>query len=396
MTGKVYLAGTFIRNSRKDGIAMRLSNFILKNLEPILQATEEFARFLDPPIPPLESTGVRNHAEHVLRHVAFDMRTSQPTEQHIDNPQKLEFTAEDDSVAQSFALTRLVEGFTLDQMVSEYLALRSSVLALWLAQTGAGEDDQVVDIIRFNEGIDRALVASIATYELAVEATRKTVLGVLGHDLRTPLGAVTLGTDLLRQTEELSSRGKKIISQISVSAQHANQMVNDLLDLARCNLGKGIPVRPENTDLTSVCKSVVDELILAHPKAHIVFANTGTVMGHYDPSRMAQVFSNLIGNAVRHGDSQHSVNVTLNAVGTDTRFSVQNHGKPIPKSALPTLFNPEGRYSRHSDGERGASSGLGLGLFIAAQIVGGHGGEIEVESTLEKGTIFRVILPFHH
>lgn len=375
---------------------MRLSNFILKNLEAILQASEVFARSVDPPISPLDSTGVNNHAECVLRHVALSMRTSQPTEQQIDKPQRFGSTDKEDSAAQNFALTRLMEGCTLDQMVSEYLALRSSVIGLWLAQAGAEADEQVVDIIRFSEGIDQALVASIATYELAVETTRKTVLGVLGHDLRTPLGAVTLGTDLLKQTEELSSRGKKIISQISVSAQHANQMVNDLLDLARCNLGKGIPVQPEHTNLTTVCKSVVDELTLAHPKAHIVFNNTGTVKGHYDPSRMAQVFSNLIGNAVRHGDSQHSVNVTLNAVGTDARFSVQNHGEPIPNSALPTLFNPEGRYSRHSDGECGASSGLGLGLFIAAQIVGGHGGKIEVESTLEKGTVFRVILPFRH
>ncbi|WLG86617.1 HAMP domain-containing sensor histidine kinase [Pseudomonas cucumis] len=375
---------------------MRLSDFILENLELILQAWEKFARSVAPPLPPLDSVGLRNHAECILRHVALDMRTSQNSQQQIDPSQRLGSTAKEDSAAQSFALTRLMEGLTLDQMVSEYLALKSSVLGLWLAQAGAEEDDQVVDIIRFNEGIDQALVASIATYELAAETARKTVLGVLGHDLRTPLGAVTLGTDLLKQTEELSSRGKKIISQISVSAQHANQMVNDLLDLARCNLGKGIPVRPVNTDLTSVCKSVVDELTLAHPKAHIVFNNTGSVIGHYDPSRMAQVFSNLIGNAVRHGSSRHSVNVTLNSVGTSARFCVQNHGELIPHSALPTLFNLEGRYSRHTDGAHEASSGLGLGLFIAAQIVGGHGGEIEVESTLEKGTIFRVILPFRH
>lgn len=375
---------------------MRLSSFILKNLEPILQAWEEFARSVDTPMPPLDSVGLRNHAECILRHIALDMRTLKNSQQQIEKSQRLGPTAADDSAAQSHALTRLMAGFTLDQMVSEYLALRSSVLGLWLAQECAGEDDQVMDMIRFNEGIDQALVASIATYGLAVETTRKTVLGVLGHDLRTPLGAVTLGTDLLRQTEELSSRGKKIISQISVSAQHANQMVNDLLDLARCNLGKGIPVRPVNTDLTFVCKLVVDELTLAHPKAHIVFNNTGTVTGHYDPSRMAQVFSNLIGNAVRHGNSKQSVNVTLNSVGTSARFCVQNHGEPIPRSALPTLFNPEGRYSRHTDGEHEASSGLGLGLFIAAQIVGSHGGEIEVESTLEKGTIFRVILPFRH
>ncbi|MGF6457884.1 ATP-binding protein [Pseudomonas frederiksbergensis] len=372
---------------------MRLSDFILKNLEPILEAWEEFARSVDTPMPAMDSRGLRDHAEYILRSVALDMRTSQTEQQQIDKSHGLGLIAEDESAAQSHAVTRLMAGFTLDQMVSEYRALRSSVLRLWLAQGYAGEDHQIVDMIRFNEAIDQALVESIAAYGQAVETTRKTVLGVLGHDLRTPLGAVMLGADLLRQTEELGSRGKKIIAQIATSVQNANQMVNDLLDLARCNLGTGIPVRPESTDLSSVCRAVVDELIIAHPKAHIVFNATGSVTGQYDPSRMAQVFSNLIGNAVRHGDSQRPINATLNGDGTIACFCVQNYGEPIPPSVLPSLFNPEGRYSRYSQGEQGAPSGLGLGLFIAAQIVESHGGEIEVESTLEQGTIFRVVLP---
>ncbi|MGF6220973.1 ATP-binding protein [Pseudomonas sp. YL-218 TE3947] len=374
---------------------MRLSDFILNNLEPILQAWEEFARSLDTPMPPLDPTGLRNHAEYILRTVALDMRTAQTPQEQVDKSHGLGPVTEDESAAQSHAITRLVAGFTMDQMVSEYRALRSSVLRLWLAHGYAGEDHQILDMIRFNEAIDQALVESIAAYGQAVETTRKQVLGVLGHDLRTPLSAVTLGADLLRQTEELGTHGKKIISQIATSVQSANQMVNDLLDLARCNLGTGIPVRPESTDLSSVCRAVVDELIIAHPKAHIIFNATGSVTGQYDPSRMAQVFSNLIGNAARHGSPQHPINVSLNGDDTFACFCVQNYGKPIPPSELPSLFNPEGRYSKYSEGEPGASSGLGLGLFIAAQIVEGHGGTIEVESTQEQGTIFRVILPVH-
>lgn len=372
---------------------MRLSDFILKNLETILQAWEEFARSVDTPLPAMDSRGLRNHAEYILRTVALDMRTSQTRQQQVEKSHGLGPVADNESAAQSHAITRLMAGFTLDQMVSEYRALRSSVLRLWLADGYTGEVHQISDMIRFNEAIDQALIESIAAYGQAVETTRKTVLGVLGHDLRTPLGAVTLGADLLRQTEELGTRGKKIIAQISTSVQSANQMVNDLLDLARCNLGTGIPVRPKNTDLTAVCKSVVDELTTAHPLAQIMFVDTGAVTGQYDPSRMAQVFSNLIGNAVRHGNSQRPVNVTLNKDDTTACFCVQNDGEPIPPSALPSLFNPERRFSKYSEGEKGASAGLGLGLFIAAQIVEGHGGTIEVESTLEQGTVFRVKLP---
>ncbi|VVO22591.1 sensor histidine kinase [Pseudomonas fluorescens] len=372
---------------------MRLSEFILKNLEPILQAWEEFARSVDTPMPAMGPLALRDHAEYILRTVALDMSTSQTPQEQIDKSHGHGPVTKDESAAQSHAITRLMAGFTLDQMVSEYRALRSSVLRLWLTQGYTGEDHQILDMIRFNEAIDQALVESIAAYGRAVETTRKTVLGVLGHDLRTPLGAVTLGADLLRQTEELGARGKRIIAQITTSVQNANQMVNDLLDLARCNLGNGIPVRPEKTDLTSVCKEVVDELTAAHPKAQIIFTDSATVTGQYDRSRMAQVFSNLIGNAVRHGNARRPINVTLEGDGPTTCFCVQNYGEPIPASALPSLFNPEGRYSKYSEGEKGASSGLGLGLFIASQIVEGHGGTIEVESTLEQGTIFRVILP---
>lgn len=353
---------------------MRLSNFILDNLEPILQAWEEFARSVDTPMPAMDPQGLRNHAKYILKTVALDMRTAQTLQEQIDKSHGLGPVRNATSAAHRHAITRLMAGFTLDQMVSEYRAVRSSVLRLWLLKTYNREEDQVLDMIRFNEAIDQALVESIAAYGHAVETTRKTVLGVLGHDLRTPLGAVTLGADLLRETEALGSRGKRIIAQIATSAQNANQMVNDLLDLARCNLGTGIPVRPENTDLTSVCQSVVDELSVAHPKANILFVDSGVLTGEYDRSRMAQVFSNLIGNAVRHGKVHSPIHVSLHRDGPNACFSVQNLGEPIPANELPSLFDPERRYTKYSQRDQGSSSGLGLGLFIAAQIIEGHGG----------------------
>jgi hypothetical protein len=165
---------------------MRLSDFILKNLEPILQAWEEFARSVDIPMPAMDSQGLRNDAEYILRAVALDMHTSQTLQQQIDKSHGLGPLTEEESAAESHALTRLIAGFTLDQTVSEYRALRSSVLRLWLAQGYAEQNHQIEDMIRFNEAIDQALAESITAYGRAVETTRKTVLGVLGHDLRTP------------------------------------------------------------------------------------------------------------------------------------------------------------------------------------------------------------------
>ncbi|WP_422421427.1 ATP-binding protein [Pseudomonas sp. GZD-222] len=373
---------------------MRLSDFILDNMEAILQAWEEFARSVDTPMPDLDNTGLRNHAEQILRAVVLDMRTFQSDQQQIDKSHGYGPVSEDETPAQSHAVTRLMAGFTLDQMVSEYRALRSSVLRLWLAQENMGETRRTSDdMVRFNEAIDQALVESIGSYGHAVETNRKMVLGVLGHDLRSPLSAVTMGADLLRKSKKLFDREKAIATQVAISVRNANQMVNDLLDLARCNLGAGLPIKGEVTELHSICQGIVNELRAGHPQAQIVFTDTEKVVGLFDPARMAQVFSNLIGNALRHGDLQHPIKVTLKGDGTSVFFNVLNFGEPIPPDTIPILFSPEGRYSRYTDDNRGETVGLGLGLFIASEIVARHDGKIEVDSTLEQGTVFRVSLP---
>ncbi|QBF26857.1 HAMP domain-containing histidine kinase [Pseudomonas tructae] len=372
---------------------MQLPDFILVNMEAILQGWEDFARSVDTPMPDLDKRGLRNHAGQILRAVVLDMRTSQSEQQQIEKSHGHGPTSEESTAAQTHAITRLIAGFSLDQMVSEYRALRSSVLRLWLAQEYLGDGHQITEMVRFNESIDQALAESIASYGKAVEANRKMVLGVLGHDLRTPLSAVTMGADLLRKSNKLPDREKRLATQIAISARNANQMVNDLLDLARCNLGVGIPINREVTDLLYICQGIVNELRTGHPDAQIVFKNNEKVVGQFDPVRMAQVFSNLISNAVRHGDLKQPIEVTLKADEASVLFDVLNFGEPIPPDAIPILFSPEGRYSRYSNDNRGETVGLGLGLFIAAEIVAGHDGKIEVGSTLEQGTIFRVSLP---
>ncbi len=373
---------------------MRLSDFILDNMEVILQAWDEFARSVDTPLPDLDKLGLRNQAEYILRAVVLDMRTLQTDQQQIDKSHGYGPVSKDKTAAQSHAVTRLMAGFTLDQMVSEYRALRSSVLRLWLTQENMGEAHQNADdMVRFNEAVDQVLVESIGSYGQAVETNRKMVLGVLGHDLRSPLSAVTMGADLLRKSTKLVDREKTIATQIAISVRSANQMVADLLDLARCNLGAGLPIKEEVTDLHFICQGIVDELRAGHPQAQIIFNDTERVVGRFDPARMAQVFSNLISNAVRHGDLQQPIKVTLKGDGTSVFFDVLNFGEPIPPDTIPILFSPEGRYSRYSDDNRGETVGLGLGLFIAGEIVSRHEGKIEVDSTLERGTTFRVSLP---
>ncbi|WP_440089681.1 sensor histidine kinase [Pseudomonas fragariae (ex Marin et al. 2024)] len=372
---------------------MRLHEFILQHIEQILSAWEGFARSIETPMPSMDSIGLRNHAGHILATIAEHMQTTQSERQQIAKSRGHGPVTGNDASSRTHAMTRFTAGFTMDQMVSEYRALRSSVLRLWLADRRADHEHDVQDMIRFNEAVDQALVESIATYGEVVESTRKRVLGVLGHDLRSPLGAVLMASDLLRKSDGVSGKDRKLADQISESVRRANQMVADLLDLARCNLGNGIPIYRENVDLSYLSAAVVEEARTGFPDAQIVMNVSEGVTGRYDPSRMEQVFTNLIVNAIRHGDSQKPVCVTLSQDDDWSVFIVQNRGELIPSHVLPYLFDPQARYSSNITTKKGSSAGLGLGLFIAEEIVTAHGGRIEVVSTIEQGTIFKVLLP---
>ena len=185
---------------------MRLYDFIDSDMESILQAWEDFARSVETELPTQNAAGLRNHSEKILRTVASDMRTAQTARQQSEKAQGRGPQKSSETAAQTHAVTRLIAGFSMDQMVSEYRALRSSVLSLWLAQETFRDGHHVQDMIRFNEAIDQALVESIAAYGAAVESTRKMVLAVLGHDLRSPLGAVLMAGDLILRQDDSGRR----------------------------------------------------------------------------------------------------------------------------------------------------------------------------------------------
>ncbi|MED7669859.1 sensor histidine kinase [Pseudomonas moraviensis subsp. stanleyae] len=371
---------------------MRLPDFILENLEPILQAWEDFARTIETPGAELDNAALRDHAEQMLRAIVIDLRTRQTVSEQLAKAHGQAPRDDEETAAETHAVTRLMAGFTIDQMVSEYRALRTSVLSQWLRQVKDGKSVNVDDMTRFNEAIDQALAESIASYSRAVEASRNVFLGILGHDLRTPLGAILLGADRLRRTESADPRSSKVARQIYASVQRASQIVGDLLDLTRCQMGPGIPVKKALIDLSPLCERVIEEIRAFHPQANVVFETKEPVMGAFDGARMEQVFSNIISNAVTHGDNQLPVTVGLQAGQDCAVFTVHNGGEPIAEDVLPFIFNPMGRFSQRSVVDHGPVAGLGLGLFIASEIVASHAGSIEVSSDLEGGTVFRVKL----
>jgi len=371
---------------------MRLSDFILKNIEPILQTWEDFARSLETPGTPLDREDLRDHAHAMLLAIADDLRNAQSSQEQAEKS-KGHDPQNDTTAANVHALSRLLSGFTIEQVVAEFRALRASVIKQWVNDASKKADIDVEDMIRFNEAIDQALARSVGSYTEAVQASRNVFLGILGHDLRTPLGAIMLGADALLRTDDLSARATKITSRIYTSVKRASRIVGDLLDFTRSQLGPGLPVSKTRSDVAPALERVVEELRMVNPNAKILLESPVSAIGLYDAARLEQVFSNLIGNAVQHGDPQGAITVALVATDDTLRFTVHNTGAVIPEDVLGSIFNPLDRYSPESPTDKGPHASLGLGLFIASEIVSAHQGHVDVTSSAEAGTVFVVEIP---
>jgi PAS domain S-box-containing protein len=218
------------------------------------------------------------------------------------------------------------------------------------------------------------------------EKATEQFIGILGHDLRNPLAAISLGAEVFRDLPEPYAR---VARQILRSTRRMEVMIRDILDLTRGRLGGGIPVALERCDLGALALEITDEMRLAHPRRDIECEVSGDLAGICDQGRAQQAISNLLGNAVAHG--LDPVRLAVRGVGDEIRISVRNAGKPIPREILPRLFEP---FSRgYASDDRGAPKGLGLGLYIVHEIVVAHGGTIVVTSSEDGGTEFVVTWP---
>jgi two-component system sensor histidine kinase/response regulator len=198
---------------------------------------------------------------------------------------------------------------------------------------------------------------------------------VLSHDLRSPLNAV-LTSAVLIQRKSSEQPVKDTAARILSSGKRMSRMIEDMLDMARARLAGGIPLKREAADLGALVDRVVGEIQAAYPDRRIDVKKTGDLSGNWDGERLAQVVSNLLGNALQHGDEADSVNV--NVKGTESEaveITVENSGT-IPAELLPQLFDP----FRGAQRQTGRAEGLGLGLYIVHQIVLAHGGRVDVMS----------------
>ena len=218
-----------------------------------------------------------------------------------------------------------------------------------------------------------------------LEEARDQFIGILGHDLRNPLAAIVAGIDALG---DLSEPYTRTLVRLARSAHRIEVIIRDLLDFARGRLGGGIPVRPRACDMRTLCAEVVEEIRQAHPARTIEFEGIGDLRGEWDPDRIEQVVSNLLGNAVVHGEDP----IVVTSRERDDRIvtTVHNQGSPIPEGVLPTLFEP---FTRTGQEVQSGQEGLGLGLYIASEIVHSHAGTLTVCSVAGEGTTFTFALP---
>jgi signal transduction histidine kinase len=370
---------------------MRLAQYISQNMEAILAEWEAFAVSLLPAATGMTPLALRDHAPQILEAIVKDITTSQTPEEQSEKAKgrapKLAGAAE--TAAQTHAVLRAQGGFDINQLVSEYRALRASVLRLWI-DANSFEDPDAEELIRFNEAIDQAIAESVGHFHAKMEQARNLLLGMLGHDMRTPLNSIVTTASYLAQLNagaEVSSAAQGLIR----SGASMRVLLDDLVDFNRTKLGLGIKIAPSDIDLSSELADELEQLRDAHPNRQIESEVTGESRGRWDGPRLKQVVRNLVENAIRHGPPDTPVHVVLGGDETEARLEVIDYGSTIDPSVQSQLFDPLQR-GLGETASHGNPDGLGLGLFVVCEIVRAHGGKVELDSNGGK-TVFAVRLP---
>lgn len=368
---------------------MRLASFIERDMQVILARWEAFAATRLPAAETMHSLELIDHARQILEAVAADLRVHQSPEAQTAKSLGLapiDFDAAE-TAAQTHAVLRAKSGFDIRQLASEYRALRASVLSLWI-EACRPDEPPLDDVIRFNEAIDQALAESITYFSSYVERSRNLLIGMLSHDLRSPLQTIQMTARYLQQldaSENISQAAARLVS----GGARMQALLNDLVDYNRTELGLGIRVVPHDIDLGPLCEEELHQIRSAHPDHRIALQVAGNCRGSWDGGRIQQLLNNLVVNAVHYGVPDETISVTVHGSGNEVGITVENKGPTVDRITLAHIFEPLKRGPPQATTNQ---SGLGLGLYIAGEIARAHGGEISVTSE-EMQTAFVVRLP---
>nr|MCU0259286.1 sensor histidine kinase [Solirubrobacteraceae bacterium] len=375
--------------------AMTLSEFVLENIEPLLEDWTRFARTV-PAARELDVAGLRDHAEAMLRAIAADMLVEQSADQQRSKSEgAAERRSAADTAAEMHGSARRRTGFELVQMVAEFRALRATVVRQWLLEARPTSPEALLELVRFNEALDQAISESLARYVAEIDEARDLFLGLVAHDMRSPIGASMNAARYLKGLPGLDATASGAVDVVLRSDERLSALTADILELVQLKLHHMPPFVLAPVDLGALAASVIAALRIRHPGATVALEPDGDLRGEWDEARLERVLANLVENAVKHGATDAPVTVRLAGEPDAVELTVSNAGEPIPEDRLPRVFEPMKAWS----GEPGQASeggrSYGLGLFIAREIVRGHSGQIHAESSREHGTTFRVRLPRH-
>jgi signal transduction histidine kinase len=283
-----------------------------------------------------------------------------------------------DALASGHAEQRLGIGVDIETLSIEY-----SVLRQVLGEHLAGQDP--AELVRAHAGLDEAITQSITRYVVARDQIRERFVSVLGHDLRSPLSAIQMAATNLSGIEGLGARERRLVGTVQRSGLRMQRLIEDVIHFARIHLGRGMPAEPTRCDLGEIAQQAVDELHTVHPGRDLRIALAGDLAGTWDRDRVFQAISNLIGNAIQHGDDPVEVTVAEEPGGRAVLLQVANRGGRLPPEELHRLFDPFRAGAR-------SSAGLGLGLYIVQQIAHAHGATCEITAEGDR-TIFSIRWP---
>ena len=397
---------------------MRLADFILANVEPILAEWETFARGIWPNGARPDPAQLRDEAEDLLRATAADMQSHQTATQQADKSKGASHSWDESDdltrASASHGTGRVASGFELWRVVAEYRALRASVLRLWSESGPAPDLRDLGDVTRFNESVDQSLTHAIRGYVEQIEHDRKALadkeqasrreaeeanrakdvfLATLSHEMRTPLNAIVGWLSILRHENAEPGHFQEGLEVIERNTKAQVQLIDDVLDVSRIISGKlRVDIRPcELTEVINVAINVMRPAAEARGITLNVQLDPSVSDASCDRMRIQQVVWNLVSNAVKFTPKEGRVDVMLSRDKSSLQIQVSDNGQGISPELLPHVFE---RFRQGDSSTRRRFAGLGLGLSISKYIVEAHGGTVEVTSEGEgKGSTFTVRLP---
>jgi len=373
---------------------MELAAFIRSNEDVIVEEWEAFAHAYVHSAAHMDRSALRDHIKGLLRFIADDLETPETERERSEKAkgQGPKAGGPLDSAAETHAALRFTGGFDTIEMISEFRALRASVIKLWRSEwANADAADILPDLLRFNEAIDQVMTESLGRFTQKLTRSGSLFVGTLVHDFRNPLAAVHNSAQALLARRKLDDEQASLVSRIETSASLVNRLVSDLIDAVRIRLDKGMPIAPAPMDMGTAVQEAAKEVQTAHPDRKLLIETSGDLEGEWDRARVGQVLSSLIGNAVRLGSKTSAIAVAAKGAGPEVILSVHNEGAISP-DAVATVFEllPRGEDENRIQSDKAR---LDLGLFITKEIVTAHGGRITVTSSEEDGTAFTVHLP---